>query len=77
MEKNCENVVPSELIGMISGHKKPLKITFLPDQKQIIIGGFDKMETLTEADCEGTQLSSGDIMLTDNNDEILGYIMIG
>ena len=65
MEKN-ENVVLSEL-----------NVTYSDDRKQIIISGFDQVKTMTEEDCEGTNLRAGDLMITDNNGEILGYIMIG
>lgn len=76
MEKN-ESIVLSELIDQIPDFSNPLKITYTADRKQIIISGFGKFQTLTEAECEGTQLEAGDIMLADNNGDILGYIMLG
>lgn len=76
MEKCCDNVVSSELIG--SGNEgNPLKVTYSEDQKQICISGFDQVKTMTKEDCEGTHLKAGDLQITDSNGEILGYIMIG
>lgn len=57
-----------------SVYVNPLSITYSADRKEIVITGFDKMETMTAEDVEGTHLQSGDVMLSDADGDIIGYI---
>lgn len=59
-----------------SVYVNPLSITYLANRKEIVITGFDKMETMTADDVEGTQLESGDVMLYDEEGDVIGYISI-
>lgn len=60
----------------ISEYINPLSVTYLADRKEIVITGFEKMESLTVDDVVNTHLAPGDIMLTDDDGDVIGYIVI-
>ena len=57
----------------MNGYVNPLKVT-LSAHNNIIISGFDKIETMTKDDVEGTDLQEGDICFFDDEGDIIGYI---
>lgn len=54
----------------------PLSVTYFADRKEIVISGFEKMEFLTADDVVGTEFTPGDIMLTDDDGDIVGYFCL-
>lgn len=54
----------------------PLSVTYFADRKEIVISGFEKMESMTADDVVGTHCAPGDIMLTDDDGDIVGYVCL-
>lgn len=55
----------------------PLSVTYLADRKEIVISGFEKMESMTIDDVVGENfLHPGDIMLTDDDGDVVGYVCL-